>query len=139
MDLAKMRRLIALRAEIDASKEALKQLERQEEDLENQVSDMLVDAGVPSLTIDGRTVYLTTQFQVNKRAGAPAVETLRKLGLGDLLETAPQPARVKSWAIEKIKAARETEPTAAPEAVLPPDFTAAFAVFERQAVASRKK
>ena len=142
MDLAKMRRLLALRAEIDQAKEALKKLGQQEAELEEQVSAMLVNAGVPSLTIDGRTVYLTTTYQVNKRGGvdaASAVETLRSLGLEDLVETAPQPARVKAWAVEQIKKAREENPTAEPSAILPTDFTATFGVFERQAVADRKK
>lgn len=144
MDLEKLRKLIVLRAKIDASKEVLKKFEKDEEDLEREVSDMLVNAGVPSMTIDGRTVYLTTQYQVNKRAGidaAAGVEILERLGLVDLIETAPQPARVKSWAVEQLKQAREAaaNPMLPAEKALPADFNAAFAVFERQAVASRKK
>ena len=141
MDLAAMRNLLEFRRQIRLAEEHLGRLRQEEERLENPVAQALIDEGVQSMNLEGMTVYLSTAFHCTKRGDrsqADAVQAARELGLDDLIETSVQSQRIKAWANEQLKAARDSCPGAPVADVLPEKFLDTFNVHERTTIGSRK-
>lgn len=127
-DLAVARRYSTLYARKAKAEDKLDGIKDELRVLEAQLRDAFTNAGVQSVRMNGRLLYLRKETSVSALDGDQqrAKGVLVSLGLDDLI--GPQPARVRSWVKEREAAG---EP-------LPEEFLAAFNIHTEFRVGSRK-
>jgi len=89
IDTALVRRYKDLRAAEAASDSERKAMKEEADKLEQQIVDMYSEAGVPSLSIDGKTVYLHRSTYAQRIGGADSdavIAALRASGHGDIVK-----------------------------------------------------
>lgn len=89
IDTALVRRYKDLRSAEAASDSERKAMKEEADKLEQQIVDMYADAGVPSLSLDGKTVYLHRSTYAQRLPGLTSedvMEALRKSGHGDIVK-----------------------------------------------------
>lgn len=119
MDVVILKEFVELSGKIKKMAAELKELERQKRSLEEPISEMLVEAGVTNIKIDGHTIYLHTQIwasatdiitmtgEVVGKDYERSVNALKDAGYADMVETRFNTQRVSAMIRELVRNGEE--------------------------------
>jgi len=130
MDMDVMRQFVEACRARDEARAALKAAEARVRELEPQVVDSLLQAGVDSVKLaDGTTVYLRQQLWARPVDKARACDALERAGVPELVERTVNTHRLSAWVRELVNEAN-LAPGEDPAQALPEDLRNVVVVSE---------
>ena len=99
--LDKVKRIVAIKNELDELDGQMKALKAEYDKLEPEVIEYMSSEGIQNLAVDGRTVYVKRQLWASVNQGNPAaLDILRDNGLSDFIEEKVNSNRISSFVRE---------------------------------------